>query len=191
MKFALLTDIHLGPEFYFKGILRKVNKDVKIYLEEFIEEMNGNVKPEFVAVLGDLVEDDNKENDENNIVYIVELLKKLEYPVYYVAGNHDLRNIPEGKLAELFNQNSLYYSFDSTDFHFIVLFSKSIEEESVLIAEEQILWLKDDLSKTDKKCIVFVHHGLADQDLKGNPWFEGKPGLCLVANRKEIRSIFE
>lgn len=191
MKFVILTDIHLGPESYFKGVLRKVNKDVKIYLEEFIEEMNSNVKPEFVAVLGDLVEDDNKENDKNNIVYIVKLLKKLECPVYYVAGNHDLRNISEGELAGLFNQNSLYYSFDSSDFHFIVLFSKDIREESILIADEQKKWLENDLNKTDKKCIVFVHHGLADQNLKGNPWFEGKPWLCLVVNRKEIRNILE
>lgn len=191
MKFAILTDIHLGPEIYFKGVLRKINKNVKIYLDEFVEEMNSNVRPEFVAVLGDLVEDDNKNNDENNIFYILKLLEKLECPVYYVVGNHDLRNISEDELMRMFSQNRLYYSFDSGDFHFIVLFSKTINEESILIADEQKIWLEEDLNKTDKKCIIFVHHGLADQDLEGNPWFEGKPELCLVANRAEIRNILE
>jgi calcineurin-like phosphoesterase family protein len=153
--------------------------------------MNDNVKPEFVVVLGDLVEDDNEKNDKNNIVYIVKLLKKLECPVHYVAGNHDLKNISEDDLVKLFNQKSLYYSFDSGNFNFIVLFSKATEEESILITDEQKIWLNDDLDKTNKKCILFVHHGLADQDLKGNPWFEGRPEFCLVANRKEIRSILE
>jgi DNA repair exonuclease SbcCD nuclease subunit len=36
MKFAILTDIHLGPEGYFKGVLRKANKNVKVYLDEFM-----------------------------------------------------------------------------------------------------------------------------------------------------------
>ncbi|MFA7171468.1 MAG: metallophosphoesterase [Candidatus Paceibacterota bacterium] len=190
MKFAILADIHLGPEGYFKGILRKVNKNVKIYLDDFIEEMNSDVKPEFVVVLGDLVEDDNKKNDKDNVVYIIKLLKKLECPVYYVAGNHDLKNISESELMGLFSQKSLYYSFDSGNLHFIVLFSKATEEEGILITDEQKIWLGEDLTKTDKRCVIFVHHGLADQNLKGNPWFEGRPEFCLVENRKEIRDIF-
>ena len=69
MKFAILTDIHLGPEGYHKGVLRKMNKDVKFFLDDFIKEMNNNVKPEFVVVLGDLIEDDNEASDRNNINY--------------------------------------------------------------------------------------------------------------------------
>jgi len=52
MKFAILTDIHLGPEGYYKGVLRKINKDAKVFLNNFITEMNDNVNPDFVVVLG-------------------------------------------------------------------------------------------------------------------------------------------
>ena len=191
MKFAILTDMHLGPEGYWKGVLRKVNKDVKIFLDEFIEEMNTNVKPKFVVVLGDLIEDDNPISDKENIAYIVKLFKKLKCPVYYVAGNHDLKNISDSELAKLFHQSSLYYSFDSGSFHFIVLFSRALEKGNIAITGNQKIWLKEDLKKTGKKSVVFVHHGLADQDLKGNPWFEGRPESCLIANRKEIRNILD
>ncbi len=190
MKFVILADIHLGPEGYYKGVLRKINKDVKIFLDKFIIEMNDNVRPDFVVVLGDLAEDDNEINDKKNIDYIVKLLTKLKCPVYYVAGNHDLKNISEDELAKLFNQKSLYYSFDSDSFHFIVLFSRVSEDGIILIPEEQKEWLKQGLNKTNKKTIAFVHHGLANQDLTGNPWFEGRPKKCLVANREEIRNIF-
>ncbi len=72
-----------------------------------------------------------------------------------------------------------------------MLFSKKISGEGHVITDEQIKWLKEELKKTDKDCIVFVHAGLADQDLTGNPWFEGRPEFCLIKNRDEIRNILE
>lgn len=191
MKFAILTDIHMGPEGYYNKCLRKINKDVKRFLAEFIEKMNVVIEPDFVVVLGDLVEDDSPKNDKNNISYIRNSLKNLKCPAYYAAGNHDLRNLTESGLKRLFGQNRLYYSFDSNNLHFIVLFSKVIENGNIEIPKEQIEWLKKDLEKTNKKSVVFVHHGLAEQDLTGNPWFEGKPEKCLIKNRKSVRKIFE
>ncbi|MBU0980400.1 MAG: metallophosphoesterase [Nanoarchaeota archaeon] len=189
MKFAIITDIHLGPEGHHKGVLRKMNKDVKIYLDNFVKEMNNKIKPEFVVVLGDLIEQDNKIKDKEHINYIVQLLKKLRCTVYYVAGNKDLKNISEEELSKLFHQKSLYYAFDSGRFHFIVLFSKVSEDRTSWVEGEQKIWLQKELDTTNKKCVVFVHHGLADQDLTGNPWFEGMPENCLIANRKDIRNI--
>lgn len=189
MKFAILTDIHLGSEKYYKGVLRKINKNVKTFLNDFVAEMNNRVKPELVVILGDLVEDDGKVNDKNNIDYVVKILKKLECHVYYVAGNHDLKSISEDELTTSFNYKRLYYSFDSGSFHFIVLFSRVLEDKSIWIPDEQKEWLEKDLEKSDKQSIIFVHHGLADQNLTGNPWFEGRPQNCLIANRKEIRDI--
>ena len=190
MKFAILADIHFGPEGHWKGVLRKMNKDVKSFLDDFIKEMNNNVKPEFVVILGDLIEGDNETSDRKNINYIVKLFKKLECPVYYVAGNHDLINISEEELAKLFHQKSLYYSFDKNEFHIIILYTESIKHKNAFISEEQIFWLENDLEKTNKKTIIFTHYSLADQDLAGNPWFEGNPEYCLVTNRKTIRDIF-
>lgn len=192
MKFAILTDIHLGPEAHFKGVLRKINKNAKKYIDDFIAEMNNNVKPGFVVVLGDLVEDDNEINDKTNIEYIMKKLTELNCPVHYVSGNHDLLNITESELAKLFDREKLYYSYDFGEYHFVVLFSRFSREakgRTIWISDGQKKWLDEDLDKTDKKSIIFVHHGLADQDLTGNPWFEGKPEYCLIANRKEIRKI--
>lgn len=40
MKFSILTDIHLGHEGHYKGVLRKINKDV-IFLDDFVTDLTG------------------------------------------------------------------------------------------------------------------------------------------------------
>ena len=35
-----------------------------------------------------------------------------------------------------------------------------------------------------------MHHSAADQDLRGNRWFEGSPHLCLVRERRRLRALF-
>lgn len=190
MKLSIISDIHFGPERYHQGVLRKMGKQAPVFLNKFVVEMN-RAKPTFVVVLGDLIEDDCEVSDEKNITQIMKSLTKLECPVHYVAGNHDIQNIPEDKFVKLLDQDSLYYSFDQDNYHGIVLFAKSINHENAVVTEEQMTWLKHDLDKTKKKTIVFSHYALADQDLTGNYWYEGLPEACLVVNRKRVRDIFE
>ena len=191
MKFVIITDIHLGPEGYWRGILRKINANAKQYLTNFVVKMNNDTKPEFVIVLGDLIEDDNPKKDTENLKYIVSKLSGLNCPVHYVAGNHDLRNVSETELMNIFQQKCLYYSFDSNNIHYIVLFSRVVGKEETRIDGTQLEWLRQELHKTNHKCIVFVHHGLADQSLQGNAWFNEKPEYALIENRNTVRSVLE
>lgn len=191
MKFAILTDIHLGLEAHFNGVLRKMSKDAKVFLDNFINQMNHKENPDFVVILGDLIEEETEERDKERIKYLVDLFKQLNCPVYYAAGNHDLQKISENELAKLFGYNKLYYSFESNKFHLVVLYSKVFAKDDIRIIEEQMNWLQQDLAKTNKKTILFVHHCLANQDVSGNPWFDGKPEYALIANRKEVREIIE
>ena len=36
-----------------------------------------------------------------------------------------------------------------------------------------------------------MHHSLANQDLAGNPWFEGRRENCIVKHARRVRSILE
>ena len=190
MRFAILSDIHKGPEAYCGDVLQKINKEVDIFLDKFVEEMNENTNPEFVLVLGDLIEDKDKINDIKNMKSVINLLNKLKCSVYYVAGNHDLTNLSEDEVKNLFNQKELYYSFEEGEFHFIVLFAE-LKGNAVPISDEQKEWLQKDLNKTKKKCIIFTHRGLAEQDLKENIWFKDNPGWAFIPNRDEIKKILE
>lgn len=181
----------MGPDGFWKGVQRKIGANAAVFVSNFIETMNNEVKPSFVVVLGDLIEDENPKNDKEHMLFLVGEFEKLACPVYFVTGNHDLKNISEDELSNIFKQKKLFYSFDSENLHFIVLLSKKISGEGHVITDGQVKWLKEELEETDKDCVVFVHTGLADQDLTGNPWFEGRPDSCLILNRNEIRNILE
>ncbi len=183
----------MGPDGFYQGVQRKIGANAVKFVDNFIETMNNEVKPSFVVVLGDLIEDENPENDKKNTSFLVEAFGKLCCPVYFVAGNHDLKNISENELADIFKQKSLFYSFDSDNLHCIVLLSKKAQakEGGFIIPEEQLEWLKKELNNAEKDCLVFMHASLADQDLDGNPWFSGRPDACLIKNRNEVRNILE
>jgi alkaline phosphatase len=191
MKFAVLADLHFGPDGYWNDKKRTIHKTFRKDLRNFIKEVNSSVKLSFVIALGDLIAGENKIKDIRGINKTRRILSKLKSQVYHLVGNHDLKNISEKEFLKLINQQSSYYSFDKEDYHFIVLDTLSKKNKSLNIDQTQLAWLKRDLASTKKKTIIFTHYSLADQDLKGNPWFEGAPDFCLVKNRKEVRKILE
>jgi alkaline phosphatase len=87
-------------------------------------------------------------------------------------------------------QPKSYYSFDSGDFHFIVLDScfrsdgqpygrKNFQWTDPNIPAEELQWLKADLQATSKKTIVFAHQRLEVSNHYG------------VKNAADVRKTFE
>ena len=97
VRIAHLTDIHLGSGYRKSYVQRICNK---------IKELN----PDFVAITGDLF--------DGNIEYEYELLEPfndLSMPIYFVAGNHDLKYkneianvIKKTKMIRLNNSTAIY-----------------------------------------------------------------------------------
>jgi metallophosphoesterase superfamily enzyme len=87
MKFAVVTDIHIGAYHQYKQIYRKTTLYSKTSLEKFAAKMNSAYKPEFVVNCGDIVEDIDPVSDERNLLDGIELLSRLDCPVYHVIGN--------------------------------------------------------------------------------------------------------
>jgi 3',5'-cyclic AMP phosphodiesterase CpdA len=189
MRFALIGDIHVGPEAHWKGILRKMNKDVIRYVQESLEEII-KAGPSFVVQMGDLIEDSGHKEDKINYARGVDMLKELDCPVHHILGNHDQYNLSQAEIKEMAGVDNWYYSIDDK-YHFVFLCSAFGNKVAGKINQEQIEWLKKDLAATDKKTVVFVHHALDNQDLTGNPWFEGNEGDCLIENRQEVRKVLE
>lgn len=201
MKFAIINDAHVGFEGtgYYKNVQRKLTQDAERLIKEFVDKMNTSEKPEFVVNLGDSIEDVNdREKDFGLFDKSRKLLAKLKMPVYTLIGNHDVRTLTHADIAALFGYKEMYYSFDHDVYHFVALSfvmtgNHTIDLGDIFAAvpEDQLAWLKKDLSKTKKPTVVFMHYGLAEDDMQGNFWFENAPEKGLLSNRAEVRKIME
>ena len=56
MRFAAVTDLHFGRSAPFMGVDRKLSGHAPALTAAFVADMNRRVRPDFVVVLGDVVE---------------------------------------------------------------------------------------------------------------------------------------
>jgi len=156
--FLLFKESYAKDNFHFAIFGdRTGGADQKIF-EEVINEIK-QLSPDFVMNVGDLIEgytgDTFKINKEWDTV--LNFLKVLDCPVYFVPGNHDIWDKKSYNIYQKRTGKNPYYSFDFGKFHFLIIDNSTIEAWSQ-IDTNQLKWIKDDLIKNkDKKCVVFFH----------------------------------
>ncbi len=159
--FAFLTDIHLQPE-----------HEAVAGFQQAIDTVN-KLDPDFVITGGDLVMD-ALDQTYGRVDSLYDLYKKvsgeLNMPVYNTPGNHEMygwhraeegieSNPDFGKKMFEKKMGDRFYSFDHKGWHFIALDAISRGEDGRYIGkidEEQIAWLKEDLSQTDKEMPIAI-----------------------------------
>jgi len=154
--FAVLADPQLGMYAKDENFLQE-----KANLEFVIANLN-RLHPDFVVVCGDLT---NRTGDEAEITAYKEMLRKLDpaIPVYNVAGNHDVGNLPTSSTLAAYRAayGRDYYAFHYGDILGIVLDSNLIRSPDNVPDEaaKQEEWLRAELSQAppDQKVLVFQH----------------------------------
>lgn len=131
-----------------------------IHLEKAIERVNG-LKPDFVVITGDLVNDPGNGSDQK--AYL-DLLAKFspDIPVYNVPGNHDIRDGADNDQIESYIARYGYdrFSFDHKGSKFIGIDYNVIRSFNEIREQEQFQWLSDELAAAKKKKMpvyVFTH----------------------------------
>ena len=206
LTFALITDLHFGPEARYAGKLRKLSHHAGDLARAFVDRMNEVVRPDLVVNLGDDIEDEGPEADRARYAECNGILRGARAELVNVAGNHDTVHLSSADLLAVWGsgggaeragpsqkrdaQPVLYSSFDRGGVHFTVLHTRERKDLDVRVGPEQLAWLAEDLAGTRLPTIVLMHHSAADQDLTGNRWFEGKPHICLVRERRALRRLF-
>jgi 3',5'-cyclic-AMP phosphodiesterase len=190
---AFVTDVHVGPEARFEGKLRKLSHRAPELLARFVERMNETVRPDAVVHLGDAIEDEGSALDRERYQLVVDTLGKLRCPVFHVAGNHDSVHLSDADLLEIWGQGSerTHYARDIGGYRLVALHTHEIKDQRVFVEEAQLVWLEAELCREGPPVILVMHHSAADQVLLGNRWFEGRPHICLVQERKRLREIVE
>ncbi|HKY37971.1 MAG TPA: metallophosphoesterase [Polyangiaceae bacterium] len=192
MRFALISDVHFGPPASHQGKLRKLTHQSEALVEAFINRMRQELQPDLVINLGDVLEDEAAEPDRERYARFVELLAQIGKPVLHVAGNHDTINLTPEELCSMWgNSASTVYSQDHQGIHFAVLRTIEHRGERIELPGEQIRWLERDLAATQLPSIVLMHHPASEMRLEGNRWFEKRPNLCRVVERRALRQVIE
>jgi 3',5'-cyclic AMP phosphodiesterase CpdA len=165
IKFGICADVH-----------KDIMHDADFRLSEFIESAREN-NPDFIIQLGDFCRpyDSNKS--------FMDVWNGFPGPRYHVLGNHDTDGgFTREQTLVFWGAEKKYYSFDSGDFHFVVLDGneKNPSEDRApgyarYIGKEQQEWLRQDLRSAEKPVIVFSHQSLENED--------------GIENRQEIRKI--
>lgn len=190
LRIGIISDLHFGPRTLFHGRLRKMSDLAPQLTHDFVRRMNDVVHPNLVLTLGDVIEDESLELDRARYAEAMHILSGLHAPVRHVVGNHDTINQSDDMIRETWkHEGELFYSFDFEGYHFAIL--RTIERAHVdtRIDPEQVAWLRDDLAATKLPAVVAMHHAAAEQDLRGNPWFEHAPHIALVRGREELRGV--
>lgn len=205
MKLVIFSDIHYAPEPPINNGLtidRKLTQYSIPIVKKLINKINNSIKPDIVVNLGDLIEDFNDHDEDiNNFNFIWNILKSIESPFYSTIGNHDLRSMKSRKeIEQIMGYENSTFSIDIKGYHFIFL-GLTVDnkigtadggvQRTRVISNEDIEWLRNDLKQNNLPCIVFTHYGIAEDEMKGNWWFEECPNSALLLNRKDIKNIFK
>ncbi|HVY47041.1 MAG TPA: metallophosphoesterase, partial [Minicystis sp.] len=188
---ALVTDLHFGPEARWNGKLRKLTHHAGDLARAFVERVNAEVKPDLVVNLGDDIEDEGLETDRARYLACQSILRGADAELVNVAGNHDTVNLSAEELTSIWRRpaTALHYAFDRGGFHFVVLHTRERQDVDVSVGAEQLAWLEADLRANAGPTVVLMHHSAAEQDLTGSRWFEGRPHVALVRERRQIRKL--
>jgi serine/threonine-protein phosphatase CPPED1 len=154
--FAVLADPQLGMYAKDNDFLQE-----EANLEFVIANLN-RLHPDFVVVCGDLTD---RTGDEAEITAYKQMLRKLDptIPVYNVAGNHDVGNLPTPSTLASYRAayGPDYYTFHYGQVLGVVLDSNLIAapDRAPDEAAKQEEWLRSTLAhaSADQQIIVFQH----------------------------------
>jgi 3',5'-cyclic AMP phosphodiesterase CpdA len=134
-------------------------KETELY-EKAVNGIN-KLKPDFVVITGDLV---NDEYDRSQVAEFKRITAKInkDIPVYYVPGNHDIGQSPTQKEVNQFISDYGYDRFSLTHKNglFIGLNSCLIKSNTPVLEDIQLTWLKNELEKgrNSEHIILFTHY---------------------------------
>ncbi|MEW4453436.1 metallophosphoesterase [Bremerella sp. JC817] len=198
LRFGLLTDIHYaekdaaGDRFYQES-LGKVNEAVDYFNQQNLP---------LAIELGDLIDSaDSLEKEVGHLRKIEDAYARFQGERHYVLGNHCVHTLKKEEFLQHTGMKAPHQSFDVGQFHFVILDAcytsdgKSYGRGKFVwtdtnIPDSQQKWLAEDLAKTNKPTLVFVHQRL-DLDAP-NHYAIGQSAAIrkILVDSKKVQAVF-
>lgn len=190
MKIGIFTDCHYCNADYLGPTRRPILSIGKI--KEAMEEFN-NQNVDMVFCLGDMT-DHNEGSTKEEIISCfneeMKLIKSYNIPFYLVPGNHDYLVMTAEDMEREAGFKIPPYTIETDTHNFIILdanyrsnmvrFDKAgVEWTDSNLPPEQMKFLKENLSKSTKPCVVLVHENLDPSVDK----------MHIIKNASDVRAI--
>lgn len=170
-RFAILADTHMNPRDGETSSPWLTNRQANDRARAVVREIN-RLAPAFTVHLGDIVHPvPAQETFVEAAERALATFAKLEMPIHYVAGNHDMGDKPlDWMPAEVVNDDFIaiyqryfgadYYAFDHSGCRFVVL-NAQILNSGMARERAQWQWLEKTLAEAgSKRLFVFSHYPL-------------------------------
>ena len=199
LKFIHISDTHLHPDPAYGADPTRGRPSARYGVEALVRAINAvPFEPDFVLHTGDVAYD----SDPAAYGVAREVLGKIRWPVYYLAGNHDDRAALQRTMLDVPAEgviNPFHYTFDASGVQVICLDSTGpgVVPPRGFVSREQIDWLHALCAKADddRPMVVAVHHNLLPV---GAPWWDEFMRCtngeyvhrALLPARHRIRGVF-
>jgi 3',5'-cyclic AMP phosphodiesterase CpdA len=154
--FLQLSDTHWG----YQGA---ANPEADRTLKKVVRGINDSeLQPDFIVFTGDLTHTtDDPDLRRKRLAEFKEIVGGLKTKALkFMPGEHDASLDKGAAYQELFG--ATHYSFDHKGIHFVAL--DNVSDPGASVGDEQIEWLKSDLSKVEREApiVVLTHRPLFD-----------------------------
>jgi len=201
--FGVVADCHFADREPLSG---RYYRESAGKLAECVSYMN-NQGVDFLVELGDFKDQGQTPEATVGFLRTIEaVFRKFRGARYHVLGNHDTDSIAKERFLENIENTGIprmrsYYSFDVERVHFVALDanfradgspynSGNFDWRAAYVPPEQIAWLEEDLGKTERPAIVFIHQ-LLDAD-EGDVFVRNASGVRRVLERSgKVRAVFQ
>lgn len=181
IRFIHISDTHIGP-----------SKDFELYsvqpypcAEKLVEHLNTlKDKPDFIIHTGDIAA---TIPDDPSMQNARELFSTLDYPAYFVTGNHDrssfiLKYLKQGERQPLVSdaEKNAYY-FDKNGIRFITLDGRGPDaiDPHGSLSDDQFEVLEKEIESGSMPFVIFIHYPPIQLD---SPWLNDRM-LLLEGDR--------
>ncbi len=197
VRFGVVTDLHYADKpaagtRYYRQTLEKLAEAVQQFRRQSVQ---------FTIELGDFIDAaDTLQTEKGYLRTVHRAFSKPPGPQHYVLGNHCVYSLTKGEFLGIVGQQRSFYSFDADGIHFVVLDAcfrhdmqpygrRNFQWTDANIPPAQLKWLEDDLDKTSKPTIVFVHQRL---DVAGHYGVKNAPNVRAIFERAgNVRAVFQ
>jgi predicted phosphodiesterase len=207
MRFIVVADSHI--RFPDDDVATYPSNALMVDRNRRVVELCNRLDPEFVVHLGDIVHPlPVEEAHEATVQLAVEVYSKLEAPIHYVAGNHDIGDKPDALVAvpavaeENYPVFERYWgppfgSFDLEDCHFVIV-DTPVLNSGLLRESAQEAWLDRDLAlarSRGRRVFVFTHyppfvHDPAEDEHYDNIGEPARSQLLDTLERHKVEAVF-